>query len=161
MGASEEHEASGDHPGGSTLSRISTEMVRLQKQYFGRGPERAKSYLVDDLLFVVMRGGVTTAEQTMLERDQEDLVRNFRQQFENEMGARLIGMVEDVTGRKVVNYQSQIVFDPDIVVEIFVFDDEAGPDQIAETGEARLGGEATGEAAQDATAAGVPAKGES
>jgi uncharacterized protein YbcI len=112
-----------DPSGGSVLARISTEMVRLQKLYFGRGPERAKSYMVDDLLFIVMRGGVTTAEHTMLEADQENLVRNFRQQFENEMRGRLIAMVEELTGRKVVNHQSQVLFDPDIVVEIFVFDD--------------------------------------
>jgi uncharacterized protein YbcI len=116
-----------------TLLRISNEIVRAIKQHFGKGPERAKSYMMDDLLFIVMRGGVTVAEQTMLDSDHENLVRNFRQQFENEMGARLIGMVEELTGRTVVNYQSQILFDPDIVLEIFVFDRDAGPAERKET----------------------------
>ena len=140
----------------SVLSRISTEMVRLQKQYFGRGPERAKSYMVDDLLFIVMRGGVTTAEQTMLDSDQEDLVRNFRQQFENEMGARLVGMVEQLTGRKVVNYQSQIVFDPDLVFEIFIFDEEADAEQVRETADAQLANRSTGEVTGEDVAADIP-----
>jgi uncharacterized protein YbcI len=136
-----------DASSGGVLSRISTEMVRLQKQYFGRGPERAKSYMVDDLLFIVMRGGVTVAEQTMLDGDQENLVRNFRQQFENEIGARLIGMVEEVTERKVLTYQSQIVFDPDIVFEIFVFDERADEQQVRETAEGQLGDRSLGEVA--------------
>lgn len=33
-------------------------------------------------------------------------------------------MVEAVTARKVLTYQSQIMFNPDVVIEIFVFDRE-------------------------------------
>src|SRR5919107_1957074 len=98
-----------DHaPRDTLLSRISTEMVRTQKQYFGKGPTQAKSYFFDDMLLVVMKGGVTTAEHTMLDFGQEDKVRDFRQVFENEMTARLSNLIEDLTGRKVVTYQSQI-----------------------------------------------------
>ena len=110
-----------DH-GHSLLSSISREMVRAMKKYYGKGPVQAKSYLADDLLFVVMRGGTTTAEKTMIEADQEDAVRGFRQRFQNEMEEQLAETVAQLTGRKVVNYQSQILFDPDITVEIFVFD---------------------------------------
>jgi hypothetical protein len=37
------------------LSQLSTQMVRAMKQYYGKGPVSAKSYLIDDLLFIVMR----------------------------------------------------------------------------------------------------------
>ena len=113
------------------LQRISNLMVGLQKEYFGRGPDRTKSYMVDDLLFVVMRGGVTRAEQTMLDFGQQDLVRNFRQQFENEMTKRLVGAIEELTGRRVLTYQTQILFDPHIVCQIFVFEDGAGSEMAA------------------------------
>jgi uncharacterized protein YbcI len=106
----------------SLLRRLSRETVRIQKTGFGKGPESVKSYLFDDLLLVVMRDGLTVAEKSMVAFGQEDLVRNFRQQFENEMTSRFVDMVEEVTGRKVLTYQSQIMFDPDIVVEMFVFD---------------------------------------
>jgi len=53
--------------GQGLLARLSNEMVRAQKQFFGKGPTGAKSYLLDDLLIIVMRGGLTTAEKTMLE----------------------------------------------------------------------------------------------
>jgi uncharacterized protein YbcI len=108
--------------GTSLLSAISREMVKAMKTYYGRGPTRAKSYLVDDLLFVVMRGGVTEAEKTMVEAGEVDAVRDFRQRFENVMAPRLVGAMEQLTERKVVNYQSQVLFDPDAVVEIFMFD---------------------------------------
>jgi uncharacterized protein YbcI len=122
------NQAAGSDDGGA-LQRISTEMVRAMKQYYGKGPVSAKSYLVDDLLFVVMRGGITQAEQTMLDAGREAAVRNFRQEFENEMAEVLPRMVERVTGRRVVTYQSQVLFDPNLTIEIFVFDDRgtSGP----------------------------------
>jgi uncharacterized protein YbcI len=119
------------------LARLSDEMVRAKKEFFGKGPEQAKSYMVDDLLFVVMRGGLTTAEQTMLRHGQQNMVRRFRQLFENEMTELLTRMVEQTTGRRVVNYQSQVMFDPDIIVEMFVFDRPRG-DGIEVTAEAQL-----------------------
>ena len=110
-------------PDGVSLNAaISRAMVAEMKEFFGKGPESAKSYLVDDLLFIVMRGGITTAEDTMLEAGQHDLVRQFRLKFEEEMRERLTSMVEQLVGRKVVTYQSQILFDPDIAIEMFVFD---------------------------------------
>jgi uncharacterized protein YbcI len=131
--------------GGQLLAKLSTEMVRAQKKYFGKGPTQAKSYFVDDMLFIVMQGGLTTAEKTMMDFGEDDRVRDFRQTFENKMTERLCGMVEEVTGRKVLTYQSQILFDPDRVIEIFVFDDRA-PDQLIEaTAEAQLRGESPGQ----------------
>jgi hypothetical protein len=53
-------------------------------------------------------------------------VRAFRQLFQNEMGDKLIGTVEKLTGRKVLTYQSQVLFDPHIVIEMFVFEDSGG-----------------------------------
>jgi uncharacterized protein YbcI len=106
----------------SLNAAVSRGIVAAMKKYFGKGPESAKAYLMDDLLFVVMRGGVLTAEDTMIEAGQYDLVRQFRLKFEEEMSDQLVGMVEELTGRKVLTYQSQILFDPVVAVEIFVFD---------------------------------------
>ncbi|HEX5194992.1 MAG TPA: DUF2294 domain-containing protein [Solirubrobacteraceae bacterium] len=112
--------------GVSLLSRISTEMVQAMKQLYGKGPVSAKSYLVDDLLFVVMREMITQAERTMLDAGRGDTVREFRQEFENEVAETLTSIVERLTGRRVVTYQSQVLFDPNLTVEIFVFEDRPG-----------------------------------
>ncbi len=132
--------------GEGLLARISNEMVRAQKQFFGKGPTEAKSYILDDLLVIVMRGGMTTAEKTMLEFGHPDQVRQFRQLFENEMTERLTTMMEELTGRKVLTYQSQVMFDPDLVVEMFVFDSAGDPDERAATAEGQLHDDRTGEA---------------
>jgi uncharacterized protein YbcI len=106
----------------SLLSRLSSSMAAIQRQAFGKGPISTKSYMFDDMLLIVMREGLTQAEQTMLDFGRHDLVREFRQEFENEMTRRIIDMVEGLTERKVLTYQSQIMFDPHVVVEMFVFD---------------------------------------
>ena len=135
-----------DERGGELLSRISNEMVQAQKRFFGKGPTSAKSYMMDDLLIIVMRGGFTVAENTMLEFGQQDQVRQFRQLFENEMTGRLTGMIEKLTDRKVLTYQSQILFEPDVVVEMFLFDSEGGSGTVEATAEGLLGDGEVGEA---------------
>ncbi len=112
--------------GQSLLLQISNAMVRMQKEFFGKGPTKTKSYMFDDILLVVMREGLTTAEKTMLEFGHPQQVRQFRQLYQDEMCERLTGLVEELTGRTVVTYQSQVLFDPDIALEIFVFDSDSG-----------------------------------
>jgi uncharacterized protein YbcI len=135
--------------GGALLARISNEMVHAQKEFFGKGPTQAKSYMLDDMLIIVMRGGLTTAEKTMLRFGNEDQVREFRQLFENSMTEHLTGKMEDLTGRKILTYQSQVMFDPDVVVEMFVFDSEGSSDAIEATAEGQLGEQETGRATDD------------
>jgi uncharacterized protein YbcI len=89
--------------------------------------------MMDDLLFVVMRGGVLKVEETMLQSGEADAVREFRQRFQNEMTDRLTYLVEQLTRRKVINYQSQIMFDPHMVVEMFVFEQPAEQREREET----------------------------
>ena len=119
-----------------SLSEISREMVAAMKQNYGRGPVSAKSYLIDDFLLVVMRGGMNTAERTMLDKGRSDAVRGFRQEFQNEMGDYLISIVERLTSRDVVTYQSQVLFDPDVIIEIFFFAETANAEALAATARA-------------------------
>lgn len=119
--------------GQSLLASISRELVTAMKAYYGRGPTQAKSYFLDDLLFVVMRGGITAAEETMLEAGEEDVVRAFRQRFEEVMSTRLRATVEQLTARKVITSQSQVLFDPDLAIAIFVFDKAIGRNGNEET----------------------------
>ena len=128
------------------LSRISTEMVRAQKKYFGKGPTSAKSYMLDDFLLIVMRENRTVAERTMVDFGRVDLVREFRQEFENEMTAKLEGMIEDLTGRKILGYQSQTIIEPDIVIEIFFFDRSGEEQEIDSTARGQLEDPSIGEA---------------
>jgi hypothetical protein len=53
---------------GEMRATISREMVRLQAAYYGKGPTRAKTYIVEDLVVVVLEESFTRAEKTLAER---------------------------------------------------------------------------------------------
>jgi uncharacterized protein YbcI len=142
--------------GHALLGRLSTEMVRAQKEYFGKGPTSAKSYFLDDMLIIVMKGGMTTAEETMLDFGEHDKVRDFRQTFENRMTEKLTSLIEELTGRKVLTYQSQVMFEPNRVVEMFVFDDLARREFIEATAHGQLRNEPVGEVRGDDTGVDAP-----
>jgi uncharacterized protein YbcI len=107
---------------GSMRAEISNAMVGLKKEYYGKGPTKAKSYINDTYVFCVMEGGLTRNEQTLLEVGQEALVRDYRLRFQEAMAETTMAAVARITGRQVVGYHSQIVFDPDRAFEIFVLD---------------------------------------
>jgi len=103
-----------------SLAAVANDLVRLKAQYYGKGPTEAKAYLNDDVLVVVLRGGLTTVERTLLNADEDALVRQVRLRFQQVMEQNFIDAVQRNTGQKVLTYMSQIVFDPDFCFEFFV-----------------------------------------
>src|SRR3954467_3421146 len=101
-----------DEPGGSVRAALANAMVGMKKQYYGRGPTGAKAWILDDYVFVAMEGGLTRNEETLLADGKEDLVRTYRPSFQDTMGTATMGAVAELTGREVLTYHSQIVFDP-------------------------------------------------
>src|SRR5919109_4958072 len=69
-----------------------------------------------------MEGGLTRNEQTLIERGHEDLVRTYRLRFQEAMEGPTVEAVQRITGRNVIGYHSQIVFNPERAFEIFVLD---------------------------------------
>lgn len=105
---------------GDVLGAISREMVRLKAEHYGKGATEAKTYVCDDWLFCVLKGGMTTVERTLLDHGEEELVRQVRLRFQDNMDESFKGVVAELTGRPVLTYQSQVLFNPDFVVEIFL-----------------------------------------
>jgi uncharacterized protein YbcI len=103
-------------------ARVSHVIVRTMKDLYGRGPTHAKTYLCDDYVFCVMSGGMTRDEETMIRGGAQDAVRDYRLRFQAVIAPELIRRVENVLGRKVASYHSQVLFDPDRLIEIFVLD---------------------------------------
>ena len=107
-----------------SLAAVANEVVRLKAQYYGKGPTEAKAFLNDETLVVVLKGGLTTVERTLLDAGDEDLVRRVRLRFQEVMEQSFIDAVQRLAGLKVLTYMSQIVFDPDYCFEFFVLSDE-------------------------------------
>jgi uncharacterized protein YbcI len=114
---------------GDQLAAITREMVRIKSQHYGKGATEAKTYQCDNFIFCVMKGGMTPVERNLLEHGDADLVRQVRLRFQQNNGETFRDAVEQITGRRVISYESQVLFAPEYVVEIFVLaDDLKGPD---------------------------------
>ena len=116
--------AAGGQPPGSLRAALANAMVGLKKRYYGRGPEAAKAFIEDDYIFVVLEGGLTRNEETLLAAGKQDLVRQYRLTFQEVVGPTATGAIEELTGRRVIGYHSQIVFDPPRAFEIFALEPE-------------------------------------
>ena len=101
---------------------ISNGLVRIKKELYGKGPTKAKTYINDNYVFTVLEGGLTRNEETLLAAGEHRLVREFRLRFQEAVAEQIRAVVEHATGRKVIGYHSQIVFEPERAFEIFVLD---------------------------------------
>jgi uncharacterized protein YbcI len=110
---------------GSLRADISTAIVGLYKEHFGKGPTRCRTYLEPDLVVVVLGEGYTPGEQTLFEAGRWYEVRNARQMWQDSMQVRFVDTIEEHTGRKVSAFLSANRQDPDLAVEIFLLDREA------------------------------------
>ena len=112
---------------GDVRTAISDGLVALLKEYYGRGPEKTKTYVHDDLVVCLLRGGFTRVEQTLLEGGHGDDAIRQRMVFQDVMRTRFEHVVEQATGRKVIGFMSGNQQDPDMICEIFVL----APNEIA------------------------------
>jgi uncharacterized protein YbcI len=108
--------------GGSVRTALANAMVGMKKKFYGRGPTAAKAWILDDYVFVVMEGGLTRNEETLLSDGKQDLVRSYRLSFQETIGPKVMAAVSELVGRDVLTYHSQIVFDPPRTFEIFVLE---------------------------------------
>ena len=105
---------------GEHLRQISSAIVGLYSEHFGKGPTGAKAYVLDDMVICVLRDGLTTVEKTLFERGKGDVVREMRAAFQDAVADRFTSTIERLTDRKVIAFMSQNHIDPDLAVEVFV-----------------------------------------
>ena len=105
---------------GDVLTAISDGMVALLKEFYGRGPTRAKSYYEDDLVVCVLRGGFSRVEQTLLDGGRGAAVIQQRMEFQEVMRQRFTGVIQDATGRPVIGFMSGNQQHPDMMCEVFI-----------------------------------------
>jgi uncharacterized protein YbcI len=109
------------HPQTQSVSAaISNATVRLLSEYTGRGPTKARTYIQDDLVTVVLRDTLTKGERSLHSAGRTNIVLANRSAFQDTMGSDLIAAVEKHSGRTVEAFLSSNHVDPDIAVESFV-----------------------------------------
>jgi uncharacterized protein YbcI len=108
--------------GGKLLSEITNRIVSFMREHYGRGPIRAKTYVLDNLIVCVLSDGFTAIERTMMEGGEPERVLEMRRDFQRMMKVRYSEMIEELTGRNVLAFLSQAHIEPDLMIEMFLMD---------------------------------------
>ena len=112
---------------GELAAEISSTFVQRVKQYADRGPTKCRTYIDDDLVIVLMRGGFSRLENTLFEDGKFLDVRTMRHAFQDTMQGRFTEVIERVAGPEVVAFMSASHQRPDLQMEVFVLDGRPDP----------------------------------
>lgn len=110
------------HGGVNPLAEITSEMVRIYKELFGRGPVRARTnWAGPDTLVCTLEETLTAPERHLVEAAQHERLRETRTFFQYASAPEFCEPVERLTGRRVKAFISGIDTKADgLSAEVFV-----------------------------------------
>lgn len=115
---------------GAVAAAISSAIVKLVREYTGRGPTKARTYIMDDLVATILQDTLTMGERSLVRDGERELVLNTRKAFQRTMESEMIAVVERFSGRRVLAFLSDNHVDPDVAVEAFVLHPNAAGVQL-------------------------------
>jgi uncharacterized protein YbcI len=115
-------------PGGSLHAEISTAIVRLLREYTGRGPTKAHTTIRDNVVLVMLEQALTKGEQVLVEKGRGENVLALRHEYQEAMRDESSDKVAELTGRQVIAMMSANHLAPDLAAEIYVLDGPPGRD---------------------------------
>lgn len=111
---------------GEAAQAISNALVRLLRDYTGRGPTQAYTTITDSHVVVVLRDALLKAERSLVKDGHAEAVIDMRRRFQRTMKTALVEAIEENTGREVLAFLSDHHIDPDIAVEVFILKPKRG-----------------------------------
>jgi uncharacterized protein YbcI len=118
-------------------STISNAAVRLLTEYTGRRPTKARTYIDEDLIIVVVYDTLTNVERSMVSNGSVDLVLTTREACQKAMKPDLVAAIERLSGRSTIVSLSQNHIDPDVAITAFVLAPRTNGVQV-DNGKGRL-----------------------
>lgn len=111
---------------GEVAQAISNAIVRLLRDYVGRGPTQAYTTITDSHVIVVLRDTLLKGERSLVKDGHAEAVIDMRRRFQRTMQDDMIAAVVEHTGREVSAFLSDHHIDPDVAVEVFILAPPAG-----------------------------------
>jgi uncharacterized protein YbcI len=111
---------------------VSNTISGLHRTNYGRGPRRTRTLVGPDYVICFLEDSYTPVERTLINSGRFDTVRETRNALQDTMRAEFMAAVEEVVGRKVIGFLSQVHVDPDLSIEAFILEpDGSGRDSEA------------------------------
>jgi len=94
---------------GEIEAEMTQSIVKFEKEYLGRGPLDARSFFVNDMILIRLRGVLTPAERKVAEsRDGQLLVKETRRQLFESSRSTIEALVEEILGCQVVSLHTDV-----------------------------------------------------
>jgi uncharacterized protein YbcI len=115
-------DVSGDGPSASSqiLAALSESLVRVHREYLGRGPGSIRSIHAGDTVLILMEDVFTKAEHSLIAAGKRDVVLRSRESLAATMRPDIVAAVEGLLRRRVVACMSASHVDPDVACEVVV-----------------------------------------
>lgn len=108
---------------GMIESQISDSLVKFEKEYMGRGPVETRTYIVEDMIIVRLKGVLTRAEEQLSKSDEGlVLIKQVRVKLLEEARTLLESIIRDITGCAIKNLHTDISTNTGERIIIFTLD---------------------------------------
>lgn len=108
---------------GEIEAEISRAIVQFEIDYMGRGPKEARTYIIEDLVVVRLKGVLTPAEEQLTNTiDGKELVKKMRATLIDKARALLYQVVGDISTVKIIDLHTDISTDTGERVFVFVLE---------------------------------------
>lgn len=94
---------------GETEAEFTKAMIQFEKEYLGRGPSDARTFFINDMILVRLRGILTPAEMKISEeRDGQALVKETRRRLFESSRTLIEAMVQEIVGVKMISLHTDM-----------------------------------------------------
>ena len=94
---------------GEIEAEISEAMVKFEVEYMGRGPKEVRSFVVEDMILVRLKGVLTQAEQQLAKSSEGvDLIKMLRTTLIKNARPVLFQVIGDICGIQVLSLYTDI-----------------------------------------------------
>ena len=94
---------------GQLESEIGNALIQFEKDYMGRGPQETKTFIIEDMILIRLKGVLTPAEQQLAKNlEGMNLIKMVRSNLLEQGRDLLTNVVEKITGLKVITLHTDI-----------------------------------------------------
>ena len=116
---------------GQLEAEISEALIRFEKEYMGRGPKEANTYVIEDMVLIRLKGVLTPAEQKLaISQEGADLIKKTRVQLLENARTLLEKIIKDIMGYNVKSMHSDISAKTGERIIIFILDIPLSYDKV-------------------------------
>jgi uncharacterized protein YbcI len=110
---------------GHQATAVGNAITRLHREFYGRGATTTRTVWQGNFVVVFLDDIYTPVERTLIDAGDAEQVKATRQSFQMVMRERFSAAVAEITGRNVIQFMSQVSFDPDMAAEVFILESHA------------------------------------